>query len=47
MTSAMSQEAISALVEAARDGSVDDAPALPSRRAGGGGGGGVTPPTQR
>jgi flagellar motor switch protein FliM len=29
----MSQEAISALVEAARDGSVDDAPALPSRRA--------------
>jgi flagellar motor switch protein FliM len=33
MTSAMSQEAISALVEAARDGSVDDAPALPSRRA--------------
>ncbi|WP_026911672.1 FliM/FliN family flagellar motor switch protein [Patulibacter minatonensis] len=33
MTQAMSQEAISALVEAARDGSAVEAPALPSRRA--------------
>lgn len=33
MTGTMSQEAISALVEAAREGTVTDAPALPTRRA--------------
>ncbi|MSW53091.1 MAG: hypothetical protein F2817_19660, partial [Actinobacteria bacterium] len=33
MTGAMSQEAISALVEAAREGSIDDTPVLPTRRA--------------